>query len=136
MDMSPLGCALTGWRKCMSEYKRAGNKRIECADGFSMSVQASAFNYCEPKKDNADVYTQVEVGFPSLAEPLLERYAEDASALTNTVYPFVPTQAVTDVCAKHGGIISGELPNGVAYLKAKSDREDTFSEDKERFMAP
>jgi hypothetical protein len=102
------------------------NKRIECADGFSMSVQASAFNYCEPKRDNAEAYTEVEVGFPSHPEPLLARYAEDASAPTNTV----------DVCAKHGGVLSGDLPSGVACLKASPTEEDSFSLDKERFMAP
>ena len=41
------------------------NKRIECADGFSMSVQASRFNYCEPRVDDAKAYTEVEVGFPT-----------------------------------------------------------------------
>jgi hypothetical protein len=112
------------------------NKRIECADGFSMSVQASAFNYCEPKRDNAEAYTEVEVGFPSHPEPLLARYAEDASAPTNTVYPYVPVQAVVDVCAKHGGVLSGDLPSGVACLKASPTEEDSFSLDKERFMAP
>jgi hypothetical protein len=113
-----------------------GNKRIECADGFSMSVQASGFNYCQPRKDNAEAYTEVEVGFPSRPEPLLARYAEDASAPTSTVYPFVPVQAVVDVCAKHGGVISGDLPAGVTRLKGIPAPEDSFSEDKERFMAP
>lgn len=114
----------------------SSNKRIKCVDGFSMSVQASAFNYCEPREDNAAAYTEVEVGFPSQPEPLLARYAEDATALTNTVYPYVPAQAVIDVCAKHGGVLSGDLPAGIAQLRPRSSSEDSFSEDKERFMAP
>ena len=94
------------------------SKRIECADGFSMSVQASRMNYCEPRVDNAEAYDEVEVGFPSSPEPLLERYAEDQSNLTETVYGWVPSQTVLDVIAKHGGVVSGDLPPGVIYLEA------------------
>jgi len=93
------------------------NKRVECADGFSMSVQASKYNYCEPRIDNAKVYTQVEVGFPSDYEPLLVPWVEDPEAYTNTVYGFVPVQVIVDVCAKHGGIVTGDLPPGVVYLE-------------------
>ena len=93
-------------------------KRIECADGFSMSVQASRMNYCEPRVDNAKAYNEVEVGFPSSPEPLLERYAEDQSNLTETVYGWVPSQVVLDVLAKHGGVVSGDLPPGIVYLEA------------------
>ena len=59
----------------MSFYKK--NKRIECADGFSMSVQASVHNYCEPRNDNAVSYTEVEVGFANDYESLLAPYAEN-----------------------------------------------------------
>ena len=95
------------------------NKRIECADGFSMSVQASSHNYCSPRVDNAPSYDEVEVGFPNSYEPLLTSYAEDKENYTGTVYGWVPVGVVTMVCAKHGGIISGELPNGIPYLKAE-----------------
>ena len=93
------------------------NKRIECADGFSMSVQASKYNYCEPRIDNANEYATVEVGFPSDYESLLVPWVEDPEAYTNTVYGFVPVQVIVDVCAKHGGIVAGELPPGVTYLE-------------------
>ncbi len=93
------------------------NKRIECADGFSMSVQASSFNHCGPKIDNAKAYTEVEVGFPNAYEPLLAPYAEDVKDYTGTVYGYVPAQLIVDVCAKHGGIVAGDLPNGVIYLE-------------------
>ena len=92
------------------------NKRIECADGFSMSVQASKYNYCEPRIDNAREYTTVEVGFPNAYESLLVPWVEDPEAYTNTVYGFVPVQIIVDVCAKHGGIVAGDLPPGVIYL--------------------
>ena len=92
------------------------NKRIECADGFSMSVQASKHNYCEPRIDNAREYTAVEVGFPSDYEPMLVPWVEDPDDYTGTVYGWVPVQVVVDVCAKHGGIVTGQLPAGIAYL--------------------
>ena len=83
-----------------------------------MSVQASSMNYCEPIVDNAEAYDEVEVGFPSSPEPLLERYAEDRSNPTETVYGWVPSEVVLDVLAKHGGIVSGDLPPGLIYLEA------------------
>ena len=78
--------------------------RVRCADGFSMSVQASAFNYCTPRMDNAGWYTAFEVGFPSEPEPLLTPYAEDKENLTETVYGWVPHSVVAKVIEKHGGL--------------------------------
>ena len=93
------------------------NKPVICANGFKMSVQANAFAYCEPRQDNATRYKLVEVGYPSADEPLLAQYAEDPENLRGTVYPHVPCALVTLVIAKHGGMVSGEVPPGVAQLK-------------------
>ena len=82
-----------------------------------MSVQASKYNYCEPRIDNASEYTAVEVGFPSDYEPMLVPWVEDPDDYTGTVYAWVPVQVIVDVCAKHGGVVSGDLPNGVVYLE-------------------
>ncbi len=95
------------------------NKRIECADGFSMSVQASRFNYCAPRVDNAERYTEVEIGFPNDYESLIAGYAEDKEDYTGTVYGYVPSDVVTLVCAKHGGVTAGQMPNGIPYLRAE-----------------
>ncbi len=95
------------------------NKKITCKDGFSMSVQASEYNYCSPRQDGAKRYHAVEVGFPSAKESLLIEYAENASEPENTVYPYVPAAVVSLVIAKHGGIVSGQIPNGIPYLKAR-----------------
>ena len=46
-------------------------KEVVCADGFSMSVQASETHYCSPREDGAEKYTAVEVGYPNPPEPLL-----------------------------------------------------------------
>ena len=100
----------------MSRFKL--NEKIVCADGFEMSVQAHSGGYCTPRIDNAERYTAVEVGFPSQIEELLLDFAEDAGNPTETVYAWVPSTTVSLVIAKHGGIVSGELPPGIPFLKA------------------
>jgi hypothetical protein len=94
------------------------NKTIVCKDGFEMSVQAHEGAYCSPRIDNAERYDAVEIGYPSKVEPLLIDWAENKNAPTDTVYGWVPVERVSLVCVKHGGIISGELPAGVPYIKA------------------
>ena len=94
------------------------NEMVVCADGFSMSVQASEFSYCEPRESGASRYTAVEVGYPSQREELLMQWCEDAEEPTQTVYGWVPSQTVALVVAKHGGVVSGELPAGVPFLPA------------------
>ena len=84
-------------------------KRLVCKSGFSVSVQASERNYCEPK-NNVGPYTAVELGFPSNEEPLIKRYAEDPGDPTGTVYGWVPTTVLFELIEKHGGIEGGELP--------------------------
>ena len=103
-------------------FKKAGatrNKRVICADGFEMSIQAHFGAYCSPRIDNAEKYTSVEIGFPSQKEPMLIDFADEPSNPTETVYGYVPVQIVTNVLAKHGGIVEGEVPRGVAPIPAK-----------------
>ena len=90
------------------------NRMVVCADGFKMSVQAHAGAYCSPRINGADRYEEVEVGFPSHVEDLIMGYAEEPDSPTQTVYAYVPVQVVTNVLAKHGGIVDGEVPRGVA----------------------
>jgi hypothetical protein len=93
------------------------NKKIVCKDGFSMSVQANEYAYCTPRVDEAKSYTHVEVGFPNTTEPLLMEWREDSeSHPTDGIYAYVPASQIALVCAKHGGIVSGELPPGVAFI--------------------
>jgi hypothetical protein len=94
------------------------NKKVVCADGFSMSVQAHSGGYCTPRTTGATRYTAVEVGFPSDPEELLMEYCEDRENPTETVYGWVPSQTVALVIAKHGGMVEGELPPGVAPLRS------------------
>ncbi len=100
------------------KYKQMTYKPVACADGFTMSVQARDGLYCSPRYGEVDRYTQVEIGYPSAEEALLMQYAEDRNRPTDTVYAYVPVPVVTLVLAKHGGIIDGELPPGIPYLRA------------------
>jgi len=92
--------------------------RVVCADGFAMSVQASAYNYCQPQEPAADRYETVEIGFPSAEESMLMSYAETPEDPTGTVYAYVPVELVTNVIVKHGGMVSGEVPPGVIPVRA------------------
>ena len=99
-------------------WRNKKNEVVGCADGFRMSVQADEFTYCSPRINGAERYTQVEIGFPSDYEELIIDWAEDREDPTGTVYGYVPVSVVTNVLAKHGGMVSGEVPAGVAPLAA------------------
>ena len=79
---------------------------MECADGFTISVQASDFHYCSPRTSGADQYENVELGFPNMEDPIIKDYAEDPDDLTHTVYGYVPIKLVNKLIEKHGGIVN------------------------------
>lgn len=72
---------------------------IVCKDGFTMSVQASRFHWCSPREDEAELYTHVEVGFPSQEEETLAPYAHGED-----VFGYVPVDIVWAIIVKHGGV--------------------------------
>ncbi len=91
---------------------------IYCADGFQMSVQASAYHYCEPRTNLFDCnYEEVEIGFPSIEEPLIMNYAENPENPTCTVYGWVPLTIVDEVLTKHGGITGQIDENGLTMFE-------------------
>jgi len=90
MMPSALGCRIA--------YLRPKTK---CADGFEMSVQASALHYCEPHNDKGP-YTHFELGCLSAFEPLLADYYGDEDD-PKSVLGFVPFSVVEAVINKHGG---------------------------------
>jgi len=93
-------------------------KRVHCRDGYNVSIQAGEGNYCYPRDDYGP-YTEVELGFPSCADPMLDSYAENKSDLLETIYGYVPSAIARDLIVKHGGAVSGECPPGVVMLMAE-----------------
>ena len=45
--------------------------RLYCNDGYSVSVQASAFHYCSPRLNGLQDYKSVELGYPSEEDELI-----------------------------------------------------------------
>lgn len=91
-----------------SEWIPNVRPRIVCEDGFSFSAQANCCTYCSPRttlwpENWGDGYSEVELGFPSSEDELINDYAED-NDYTNTVYGYVPVEIVDKLIEKHGGI--------------------------------
>ena len=92
------------------------NRRVICADGYSVSIQASDSAYCQPRKDFKDIamYHSFELGFPSKEDETIMEYCEDARDPTGTVYPYVPREVVEKLIEKHGGITALREPVAAA----------------------
>lgn len=87
--------------------------RIQCADGHSISVQASAFHYSQPRDNrfhNIWLYDAVECGYPETRDgevyhpAELEAYREQGDS---SVYPYTPIGVVAAFVHAHGGAVSG-----------------------------
>lgn len=77
--------------------------RVECSDGYSISVQGNEFSYCTPRITCYE-YLAVELGFPSSQDPLINELGEDPANPTGTVYPYVGIEVVEKLIESHGGI--------------------------------
>ena len=89
-------------------------KRILCADGFSISVQASAFHYSEPRDNRfADIrlYELVEAGYPEGpdgSDHEVPQWFEDFRECGDSkVFPYVPIMKVMELIDAHGGRVEG-----------------------------
>lgn len=87
-------------------------KPIYCADGSSISVQASREHRCFPRTDFGP-YERVEVGFPSVNPP--ESWAEYClgdfeKKPLDAVYTQIPIELVAQFIDMHGGIKAEEAP--------------------------
>ena len=76
-------------------------EKFVCPDGFTVSVQASAYHYCSPR-DSRGPWFEVECGFPSEAVPEWSDYAEDPDDHIGTVFGYVPLDKVISVLDRHG----------------------------------
>lgn len=84
----------------------------QCADGFTVSVQACAFAYCSPRSDRGP-WAAVECGFPNRPMPTLAEWCEEpdkAETATKTVWSYVPIERVAALLAEHGGLVEGWTP--------------------------
>jgi len=80
--------------------------RIECKDGFSISVQAHQGAYCTPRQ-NLGPWTAVECGFPSAhpGDEMMPYIDGDISQdPADTVYGYVPVEVVARLIESHGGM--------------------------------
>lgn len=105
-----LGCqAFWNYKKLhrqmdpVNEFLKANYREND--NGFHISIQANDYTYCEPRENKAWPYTEVELGFPSELDHLIDIYAEDPGT-TETVYGYVPIKVVNKLIKKHGGIIN------------------------------
>jgi len=103
------------------------NPLVICKDGFVMSVQCGQSLYSSPR-DVAKQYREVEIGYPSVPEPLIAEYAEDWEIegdddprLCNTVYGFVPVKLVDQVLKKHGGIDEDAVQARIAEMEKEKE---------------
>lgn len=72
---------------------------VKCADGTTLSVQASEYLYCTPRA-NSGPYTHVEVW--NVSAPVKEfDYDEDEPSA------YVPIEKVVEFIDNHGGMING-----------------------------
>lgn len=106
-------------------YWMARYAPIECADGFVMSVQGGAVNYCAPRydatwpgdsggmyADKPGPFTHLEVGFPTQRpEPWAEwePHQDGDEDPTQSVYAYVPVELIAKTIALHGGQIIPEI---------------------------
>lgn len=69
-----------------------------CADGFTLSIQASGMHYCIPNEDLSDGnYSKVELSYLSEEVEEFLPFAEDDEAPLATVYGYVPVETVDAV---------------------------------------
>lgn len=87
----------------LGDLTRRVRQRAVCADGFSLSIQASEEYFSEPGEEAGMPYRSVQIGYPSKTERLLGSYEY------NGTYPFVPIEVVEKIVRKHGGIIGMEV---------------------------
>ena len=100
---------------------RGLRESVVCADGYTISIQASEYHYCVPRTNDAKEYGACELGFPNQPDELINEYAED-SDYTSTVYAYVPAEVIQALLEKHGGIVSGECPP--LRIKEKGSEEE------------
>lgn len=78
---------------------------IQLGDNTTLSIQASAFHYCNPRNSETFEYEEWEIGFPDKVIQELIPYAEDPDNLTETIYTRVPTDLIVEIINSRDGVL-------------------------------
>jgi hypothetical protein len=125
MLTTALAVEAVAWERAPRYERREVNRRIVCADGFAVSVQASSNHYANdsapegrlPNGLPADApywrgdepvaypFTTFEIGAPTADPEPAEVWDEYDS---DGVWAWVPRQTVADLLDAHGGAVSWE----------------------------
>ena len=98
-----------------SSYRNVRPKAL-CADGFSISIQASINHYCTIKDDGEIV--SVELGYPS--KPIHPK----GHPRNQSVYGHVAIATVERIVARHGGIIGRDPVQQAKWIEAGLEKSD------------
>lgn len=71
-----------------------------CADGYMLSIQASHFHYCSPRRDEGP-WEAVEIAAVDPGEDFAEYF--DSDYRDGAVYGYVPVELIERLVADHGG---------------------------------
>ena len=94
--LDKLQSKLAGSVSIVGSYKCKGiADSVECADGTTVSVQASQFHYCTPRTDKGP-YTHVEVWLATAPVTEFDYDKEYPSA-------YIPIEKVVEFIDNHGG---------------------------------
>lgn len=98
-------------------HARHINRRVVCADGFSVSIQASERHYAidsagkNPYFEGEPItypYVSFEIGYPSEPIDPIGPWERDAGP---GVWGYVPRRAVEELLVRHGGAVGWEAIN-------------------------
>ena len=114
-----LAVEAVAWGRAPRHKGNRINRRIVCADGFAVSVQASGWHYAndshpsgksaywrEPDAEIAYPFTTFEVGNPTEGPEPASVWDEYDSG---GVWAWVPRQVVADLLDLHGGAVAWEV---------------------------
>ena len=89
--------------------------RVHCADGVSLSIQASEYAYCSPRKRHNvpwDFYTLVEVGYiydkdsQPFSPPDIWRPYRSGN---DEIWAYIPVPMVKEFINEHGGEVEAPM---------------------------
>lgn len=118
----------------IAERTLPNNKKV--IDGSSMSVQASDFHYCEPRRSGLKTYTSYEIGCLSEILDELKEYAEAGTQdFLTASYPYVPVEVVSQIVKEHGGVDKESTLHPKRKLDGYKEEKDGMQKKAEKAAA-